>query len=104
MSCMSKRENGVTDAWKDQIETSVLTMGKGFALMWEMFPLKPPEAWTGMELFELAPALGSSQLPCWVFSVRPPGCAGLGVQGWAKFSRVSGVNQFAQLRIVVKEG
>ena len=82
MSCVSNCENGVTDPWRDQIETQLLTMGNVFTLKWEIcFHLNLQRLETGIKLFKLASGLESSRLPCWVFSVHPPGCAVLRWRG-----------------------
>lgn len=39
VSCMSKRESGVTKAWKDQIGTRLLTVENLLMLKCKMFPL-----------------------------------------------------------------
>lgn len=103
MACTSECENGVTDAWKDQIGTP----DNGELFHTEVrnpFPLKLPETWTGVKWFELAS--GPAVIPRQESSVHPPGCVVLGVEpGDQNLTYI--VSQsiwFASLHILVKEG
>lgn len=98
VSCMSKRESGVTKAWKDQIGTRLLTVENLLMLKCKMFPLNSKDLKLESNCLSWPLGWKENRLPCWIFSVH---LAVRRVKGQSKSSHVSWVYQFDLLHLCV---